>query len=152
MYLTKHWEKTWPNALPGIYIKCYQLMRKHYPIDFKMCTTESNFKSLVEESDSVLLYGELCLEHTAASSDKGTKESKYELNSSKYGTKRVKLTNLLHQQVGYTTADYILTKYNGINRSQGNVRKRRVPFQVLNQIVLVEVQDFLRKKPNHLGH
>ncbi|KAK6618665.1 hypothetical protein RUM43_013056 [Polyplax serrata] len=76
VYLTKHWEKTWPNALPGIYIKCYQLMRKHYPIDFKMCTTESNFKSLVEESDSVLLYGELCLEHTAASSDKGTKESK----------------------------------------------------------------------------
>lgn len=76
MSLKGHWRKTWPNALPAIYIKCFQLMRKHFPLDFKMCTTESNFKALVEESGCILLYGELSLEHSSAARNKHSNESK----------------------------------------------------------------------------
>lgn len=38
-------------------------MRKYNPMNFNMCTTESDFRGLVSEAGVVLLYGELCLDH-----------------------------------------------------------------------------------------
>lgn len=34
-------------------------------MEFQICTTETGFKNLVEESGSVLLYGELIVEHSS---------------------------------------------------------------------------------------
>lgn len=38
-------------------------MRKYNPINFNMCSSESDFRSLVSEAGVVLLYGELCLDY-----------------------------------------------------------------------------------------
>lgn len=61
--LETHWRKTWPNLLPILYIKSYQLVRKYNPINFSMCSTKSDFLALVSEAGSVLLYGELCVDY-----------------------------------------------------------------------------------------
>lgn len=63
-------EKTWPNLLPGIYMKSYSLMKKYHPLDFKMCSTESEERQVAAECGTVLLYGELCVDHAAVTRNK----------------------------------------------------------------------------------